>query len=54
MYQGGENISGLGSYTANVFFNYNLQQNTKIPETIRFEMDGSPYIYELSGIIKIE
>ncbi len=54
MYQGGENVSGLGSYTANVFFNYNLQQNTKIPETIRFEMDGSPYIYELSGIIKIE
>lgn len=54
MYQGGENVSGLGSYTANVFFNYNLQHNTKIPETIRFEMDGSPYIYELSGIIKIE
>lgn len=54
MYQGGEKISGLGSYTANVFFDYNLQQNAMIPETIRFEMNGSPYIYELSGIIKIE
>lgn len=54
MYQGGGKIDGLGSYTANVFFNYDLQYNTKIPETIRFEMDGSPYIYELSGIIKIE
>lgn len=54
MYQGGEKISGLGSYTANVFFYYNLQRNTKIPEAIRFEMNGSPYIYEISGIIKIE
>lgn len=54
MYQGGENIEGLGTYTANVFFNYYLSENASIPESIWFEINGSPYIYVMSGIVKIK
>jgi hypothetical protein len=54
MYQGGENIEGMGTYTANVLFHYYLSKNANIPESIWFEINGSPYIYNMSGIVKIK
>ena len=53
MYQGGENIKDVGTYTANVFYYYDIQRNESIPESIWLELDNSPNILIFSGIIRI-
>lgn len=54
MYQGGEKIKDIGTYTANVFFVYNLNSNSNVPELIRLELDNAPNIFQFSGIIKLD
>ena len=54
MYQGGGNFKGMGIYTANVFFVYDLSKNKETPEFIRLEINDSPNIMKYSGIIKLE
>jgi hypothetical protein len=53
MYQGGETIENVGTYVANVFFVYDLQKNTSIPEFVRLELHNSPNILMFSGLIKL-
>lgn len=53
MYQGGERIEGVGTYTANVFFNYDLRKNSEIPENIYLKLDNSPNYLVFYGIMKI-
>lgn len=53
MYQGGEIIEDKGTYTASVFFVYDLKKNEKIPEFVRFQIHNSPNVMILSGIIKL-
>lgn len=53
MYQGGGSVEGLGMYTANIFFMYNLTKNKETPEFVRLEINNSPNIMLYSGIIKL-
>jgi len=54
MYQGGEKIENLGTYTANVFYVYDLSKNNEVPELIRFEINNSPNIQQFKGIIRLD
>lgn len=54
MYQGGEHIENMGTYTANIFFVYDLSKNRNVPELVRLEINNSPNIMQFSGIIKLE
>lgn len=54
MYQGGETIENMGTYTANIFFVYDLSKNKNIPELIRLEINNSPNIMQYSGLIKLD
>lgn len=54
MYQGGEKIESLGTYTCNVFYVYDLSKNQTTPEFIRFAINGSPNIQIFKGLIKLE
>lgn len=54
MYQGGEKIENLGTYTANVFYVYDLIKNKEVPELIRFEINNSPNIQQFKGVIRLE
>ena len=53
MYQGGEHIENMGTYTANIFFVYDLSKNRNVPELVRLEINNSPNIMLFSGIIKL-
>lgn len=56
MLQGGETIEingEKGTYTANIFFVYDLRKNSEIPEFVRLQINGSPNILKFSGIIKL-
>ena len=54
MYQGGETIENMGTYTANIFFVYDLSKNKNVPELIRLEINNSPNIMQYSGLIKLD
>lgn len=54
MYQGGETIENMGTYTANIFFVYDLSKNENVPELVRLEIHKSPNIMQFSGIIKLD
>lgn len=54
LYQGGEKIEGLGVYTCNVFYVYDMEKNKTIPQFIRLEINGSPNLLYFNGIIKLE
>lgn len=54
MYQGGETIENLGTYTANIFFVYDMSKNKNVPELIRLEINNSPNIMQYSGLIKLD
>lgn len=54
LYQGGEKIEGLGVYTCNVFYVYDIEKNKTIPQFIRLEINGSPNLLYFNGIIKLE
>ena len=53
MYQGGETIENLGTYTANIFFVYDMSKNKNVPELIRLEINNSPNIMQYSGLISV-
>ena len=53
MYQGGETIEDRGTYTASVFFVYDLKKNEEVPEFVRFQIHNSPNVMVFSGIIKL-
>lgn len=59
MYQGGEKIENIGpesvsgTYTANVFYVFDLEKNKYTPDLIRLEINGSSNIMQFSGIIKL-
>ena len=54
LYQGGEKIDGLGIYTCNVFYVYDVEKNRTIPQFIRLAIDGSPNLLYFNGLIKLE
>lgn len=54
--QGGETVEingEKGTYTANIFFVYDLRNNSEIPEFVRLQINESPNILKFSGIIKL-
>lgn len=53
MYQGGGKLD-VGTYTANIFFIYDLSKNKNTPEFVRLEINGSSNIMKYSGIIKLD
>lgn len=56
MLQGGETVEingEKGTYTANIFFVYDLRKNSETPEFVRLQINGSPNILKFSGIIKL-
>lgn len=52
LYQGGMKFQGE-YIVINVFYIYDTQKNGEIPEYVWIDVDNSPTIMELSGIVKI-
>lgn len=53
-YYGYENIDGVGTIIASVFFFSDLAKNESFPENIVLRIEGSPNIIVYSGIIKLD
>jgi hypothetical protein len=51
-YQGGMKFQG-SIVVINVIFFYDTDKNTEIPETVGIDVNGSPTIMELSGLVKL-
>lgn len=51
-YQGGMKFQGF-IVVINVIFFYNTDKNMEIPETVGIDVNGSPTIIELSGLVKL-
>lgn len=52
MYQGGMSFQGE-IVAINILFIYNLSRNTEIPDTVLVDVNNSPTIMELSGLVKL-
>lgn len=53
LYQGGEKVEGIGTYTCNVFFVYDITKNAQMPQWVRLAIDNSSNIVQFKGIIEL-
>ena len=53
-FYGFENMEGVGTYVATVFFFYDLSKNESVPDAIYLRIEGSPNILIFAGIIRID
>jgi hypothetical protein len=51
-YQGGMKFQD-GIVVVNIIFFYDADKNADIPETVGIDVNGSPTIMELSGLVKL-